>query len=181
MHTENHQHQYCKYDLPQEKASRQLSKGLVPPSISSLPSSQRPHIISKYPALPTPNPPAPPHPQQTTSDAPKPNANQTKTPSYLLNIIIRQRPPILQLFPSKDQSLLIRRDALFVLDLGFHIVDCVGGFDFEGDGFAGEGFDEAGLGQFVGVGFWGKGEGKGRGRVAYICTGVERRVLACGL
>lgn len=95
-----------------------------------------------------------------------------------MNIIIRQRPPILQLFPGEDQTLLVGRDALFVLNLGFNIVDGVGGFDFEGDGFAGEGFDEAfflRMGQFTydGPGFGGKGNGKRE--VTYICTGVERR------
>jgi hypothetical protein len=36
---------------------------------------------------------------------------------------------ILELLSSKDQSLLVRGDTLLVLDLGFDIVDSVGGFD----------------------------------------------------
>ena len=31
---------------------------------------------------------------------------------------------------------------MYTLDLGFHIVDCVGGFHLEGDGLTREGFDE---------------------------------------
>lgn len=63
----------------------------------------------------------------------------------LLNIIIRQRASVLELLPGKDQTLLVRRDALLVLDLGLDIVDGVGGFDLEGDGFTREGFYEADL------------------------------------
>ena len=62
-----------------------------------------------------------------------------------MDIIIRQRPPILQLLAREDQALLVGRDAFFVLNLRFHIVDGVRGLDFEGDGFAREGFYEAGV------------------------------------
>jgi len=37
------------------------------------------------------------------------------------------------LFSSEDQTLLVGRDAFFVLDLGFDIVDRVGRFDLERD------------------------------------------------
>lgn len=47
------------------------------------------------------------------------------------------------MLPSEDQPLLVGRDTLLILNLRLDIVDGVGGFDFEGDGFAGEGFDEA--------------------------------------
>ena len=60
-----------------------------------------------------------------------------------MDIIIRKRPPVLQLLAREDQPLLIGRDAFFVLDLRFNIVDRVRGLDFEGDGFAREGFYEA--------------------------------------
>jgi len=43
---------------------------------------------------------------------------------------------------SENQALLVRRDALLVLDLGLHIVDGVGRFNLEHDGFAGEGLDK---------------------------------------
>ena len=42
----------------------------------------------------------------------------------------------------EDESLLVGRNALLVLNFGFDIVDCVGRFDFESDGLASEGFDE---------------------------------------
>ena len=72
-----------------------------------------------------------------------------QTATYLLDIVVAQRPPILKLLPCEDQTLLVRRDALFVLDLGFDIVNRVAGLDFEGDGFAREGLDEAESGEDV--------------------------------
>lgn len=62
---------------------------------------------------------------------------------YLLDIVIAQSPSILKLFACEDQTLLIGWNAFFVLDLGLDVVDCIAGFDFEGDGFAREGLDEA--------------------------------------
>lgn len=61
-----------------------------------------------------------------------------------MDVIIRQRPPVLQLLAGKDQTLLVGRDALLVLNFGLDIVDRVGGFDLEGDCFAREGLYEAG-------------------------------------
>ena len=43
----------------------------------------------------------------------------------LLLDMVRQSPPIFELRPSEDQTLLVRRDAVIVLDLGFHVVDRV--------------------------------------------------------
>jgi hypothetical protein len=40
------------------------------------------------------------------------------------------------LLAGEDESLLVRGNAFLVLDFGLHIVDCVAGFDFEGDGLA---------------------------------------------
>ena len=62
---------------------------------------------------------------------------------HLLNIVIRQRPAILKLLAGEDEALLVRRDALFVLDLALHIVDRVARLHLEGDGLAREGLDEA--------------------------------------
>jgi hypothetical protein len=39
---------------------------------------------------------------------------------------------------------LVWRDPFFVLDLGFYVVDCVGGLHLEGDGLPRQGLDEAG-------------------------------------
>ena len=74
-----------------------------------------------------------------------------KTPSkaikrkkaHLLDIIIAQRPPILELLSRENQPLLIRWNALFVLNLGLDIVDGIARLDFESDGFTREGFHEA--------------------------------------
>ncbi len=63
---------------------------------------------------------------------------------FLLDVVVAQGAAILELFAREDEALLVGGDAFFVLDLGFDVVDCVGGFDFEGDGFAREGLDEAG-------------------------------------
>lgn len=72
----------------------------------------------------------------------------------LLDVVVRQRTPVLQLLPGEDQALLVGRDALLVLNLGLHIVDGVGGFDLEGDGLAREGFDEAWEDLSVLCGLW---------------------------
>lgn len=57
-------------------------------------------------------------------------------------VIISECSTVFELFAGKDKSLLIWRDAFFVLNFGFDVIDGIGGFDFEGDGFTGEGFDE---------------------------------------
>merc|ERR1719232_2336932 len=59
-----------------------------------------------------------------------------------LNIIVAQGSAIFQLFSSKNQTLLIRRNSFFVLDFGFDVLDGVRGFDLQSDGFAGQGLDE---------------------------------------
>ena len=41
----------------------------------------------------------------------------------LLDVVIRKGPPVLQLLTGKDKPLLVRRNALLVLDLCFHIID----------------------------------------------------------
>merc|ERR1712126_499131 len=63
---------------------------------------------------------------------------QNKVESGLfLDVVVGQSPAILQLFTSKDQPLLVWRDALLVLDLGFHILDGIGRLHLKGDGFTG--------------------------------------------
>jgi hypothetical protein len=59
----------------------------------------------------------------------------------LLDVVVGQGAAILELLASEDQTLLIRRDALLVLDLRLDIVDGIRGFDLEGNGLAGEGLD----------------------------------------
>lgn len=60
----------------------------------------------------------------------------------LLNVVVGQSTAVLQLFTSENQTLLIGRDALLVLDFRLDIFDSVRGLDLEGDGLAGEGFHE---------------------------------------
>jgi len=67
--------------------------------------------------------------------------NQVKG-RLLLNVVVREGATILELLASEDESLLVRRNALLVLNLALHIVDGVGGLDLKGDGLAGEGLDE---------------------------------------
>ena len=55
----------------------------------------------------------------------------------LLDVVIREGTAILQLFAGENETLLVRRDALLVLDLGLHIVDGVRGLNLKGDGLAG--------------------------------------------
>merc|ERR550525_803221 len=60
----------------------------------------------------------------------------------LLDIVIRQSPPILQLLAGKDQPLLLRRDSLLVLDLRLHILNRVIRFHIEGNRLTGQGLHE---------------------------------------
>ncbi|KAM0910371.1 hypothetical protein ACQ4PT_014204 [Festuca glaucescens] len=60
----------------------------------------------------------------------------------LLDVVIRQGAAILQLLTSKDQTLLVRGDALLVLDLSLHVVNGVRRLHLQGDGLAGEGLHE---------------------------------------
>ena len=56
--------------------------------------------------------------------------------ALFLNIIIGESTAVLKLLSGKDQALLVRRDAFLVLNLGFHVVNGVRRFNFEGDGLA---------------------------------------------
>jgi hypothetical protein len=67
--------------------------------------------------------------------------NQMKR-TLLLDVIIRQGPSILQLLSGENQSLLVRRNTLLVLDLGLDVVDSVGRLDFESDSLSGQGLDK---------------------------------------
>ena len=54
-----------------------------------------------------------------------------------LNIVVREGAAIFKLLAGKDQALLVRRNALFVLNLRLNIVDGVTGLHLKGDGLAG--------------------------------------------
>ena len=57
---------------------------------------------------------------------------------FLLDVVVGERTAVFQLLSSENQALLIRRDPLFILDLGFHVVDRIRGFDIESDGLSGQ-------------------------------------------
>ena len=60
----------------------------------------------------------------------------------LLNVVVGKSSTVLELLSSEDESLLVWRDSLLVLDLSLDVVDGVGGLDLEGDGLSGEGWRE---------------------------------------
>ena len=60
----------------------------------------------------------------------------------LLDVVIRESAAVLELLSGEDQTLLIGRDALLILDLGLHVVDGVAGLDLECDGLSGESLHE---------------------------------------
>jgi hypothetical protein len=68
--------------------------------------------------------------------------NRISDPTHLLDVVVGESSAILELLTSEDQSLLVRGNALLVLDLGLDIVDGVRGLDLEGDGLARQGLDE---------------------------------------
>lgn len=71
------------------------------------------------------------------------NIERTKMQrALLLDVIVGKSAAILQLLASEDEALLVWRDALFVLDLGLHIVDSVRGLHLKRDCLAGEGLHE---------------------------------------
>ena len=60
----------------------------------------------------------------------------------LLDVVVGQRSAVLELLASEDQALLVRRNALLVLDLLLDIVDSIGGLHLEGDGLSSQRLDE---------------------------------------
>jgi hypothetical protein len=60
----------------------------------------------------------------------------------LLDIVVRERAPVLELLARKDEPLLVGRDALLVLDLALHHVDGVARLYLESDGLARQGLDK---------------------------------------
>ena len=60
----------------------------------------------------------------------------------LLDVVVGQGAAILKLLAGKDEPLLVRGDALLVLDLSLDVVDCVGGLNLQGDCLASESLNE---------------------------------------
>ena len=59
-----------------------------------------------------------------------------------LNVVVCERPIVLELLAAEDEALLVARDALAVLDFGFHGLDGVRRLDIERDRLARERLDE---------------------------------------
>ena len=60
----------------------------------------------------------------------------------LLDVIISKGAAILKLLACEDEALLVRRDALLVLNLRLDVVNGVRGLNLQGDALAGEGLHE---------------------------------------
>ena len=68
---------------------------------------------------------------------------QTKVQSaLLLDIVVGEGTAILKLLPGENETLLIRWNAFLILNLRFHIIDCVRRLNLERDRLAGESVDE---------------------------------------
>merc|ERR1712142_701511 len=61
---------------------------------------------------------------------------------FLLDVVVTQSATVFQLFASEDETLLIWGNSLFVLDLGFDIVNCVAWLNLQCDGLASQGLDK---------------------------------------
>lgn len=55
---------------------------------------------------------------------------------FLLDVVVGEGTTVLQLLASKDQTLLIGRNAFLVLNLCLNVVDCVRGLNLQSDGLA---------------------------------------------
>ena len=61
---------------------------------------------------------------------------------FFLNVVVGESSTVFKLLSSKDKSLLIGWNTFFILDLCFHILDCVWWFNIESDGLASKSLDE---------------------------------------
>ena len=68
-----------------------------------------------------------------------PEAQHQVQGRLLLDVVVAESAAVLQLLASEDQTLLVRGDALLVLDLGLHIINGVRWLHFQGDGLASQG------------------------------------------
>merc|ERR1719222_584480 len=59
--------------------------------------------------------------------------------ALLLDVVVRQGAPIFQLLPSKDETLLVRGNALLVLDLCLHILYSIRRLHFQRDSLPSQG------------------------------------------
>jgi len=59
-----------------------------------------------------------------------------------LDVVVRESSSIFELFSSENESLLLRRNSFFVLDLSLDVLDGVVWLDIQGDRFSGQSFDK---------------------------------------
>ena len=62
--------------------------------------------------------------------------------ALLLDVVVSKRATVLKLLASKDEPLLVWRDALLVLNLSLDVVDGVRRLHLKGDGLASQGLDK---------------------------------------
>ena len=60
----------------------------------------------------------------------------------LLNVVVREGTAVLELLAREDETLLVRGNALLILDLRLDIIDRIRGLDLERDGLARQSLDE---------------------------------------
>ena len=60
----------------------------------------------------------------------------------LLNVVVAECAAVLELFAGENETLLVWRDTLLVLDLSLDVLDGVTGFDLECDGLSGQRLDK---------------------------------------
>ena len=60
----------------------------------------------------------------------------------LLNVVVAEGAAVFELLTGENKTLLIWGNTFLVLDLGFDVLDRVGGLDIKGDGLTSEGLDE---------------------------------------
>merc|ERR1719183_3323757 len=71
-----------------------------------------------------------------------PQAQDEVQRRLLLDVVVSQRPAILELLAREDQALLVRRNALLVLNLRLDVLNGVRALDLESDRLARQGLDE---------------------------------------
>ena len=59
-----------------------------------------------------------------------------------MDVVVRKGTAVLKLFTSKNKALLVRGNALLVLDLGLDVLNGVAGLNLKGDGLARQRLDE---------------------------------------
>jgi len=60
----------------------------------------------------------------------------------LLDVVVGERPTVLELFASENQPLLVWGDSFLVLNLSLDVLDAIASLDLQGDGLAREGLHE---------------------------------------